>query len=274
MVNRTKSKAKERIRRVMDSIPSLKQESFDSPMFRGWRRDVEVAIAYTFGSSTRHGRDFAKIRFTPNVNRQDGRRITIRRNAYNKGLVEASVILASMMKEIDEYWVDQEQVAKTLQGSQHSTLSGSKRVFIVHGRDLGTRDMVARFLEVLELETVILQEQPNQGITIIEKFERHAQVGFAVVLFTPDDIGSVRDDMATSHFRARQNVIFELGYLISHLGRERVAVLYKGDEGEIEIPSDYSGILYTQMDDGGGWRFELIREMQSAGLDVDANKAM
>ena len=179
-----------------------------------------------------------------------------------------------MIDEIEEYWEDDEQAMATTEYAQMNEPIDLKKVFIVHGHDHGTRDMVARFIQQLELEPVILQEQPNRGLTVMEKFEQHAEVGFAVVLFTPDDIGSAKDNADTPRYRARQNVIFELGYLIRHLGRDRVAVLYKGDEGDIEIPSDYSGVLYTQMDDGGGWRFELIREMKSAGLDVDANKAM
>ena len=179
-----------------------------------------------------------------------------------------------MIDEIEEYWEDDEQAMAATENIEMNESVDLKKIFIVHGRDQGTMNTVARFIRDLELEPVILQEQPNQGLTIIEKFERHAQAGFAVVLFTPDDIGAVRDSAETPQFRARQNVILELGYLISHLGRGRVAVLYKGNEGDIEIPSDYAGVLYTPMDSGDGWKFELIREMKSAGVDVDANKAM
>lgn len=114
---------------------------------------------------------------------------------------------------------------------------------------------------------MILQEQPDQGRTIIEKFEQYAQVNFAVVLFTPDDVGGLEAENLRP--RTRQNVIFELGYFIGKLGRERVRVLVKGD---IEIPSDYSGVLYISLDDAGGWQMALFRELKSAGFDVDANR--
>ncbi len=164
------------------------------------------------------------------------------------GLDNAASILESMLDEIEDYWEDEEQEAAS-EIPQVDKPVDTKKVFIVHGHDHGTRDTVARFIQQLELEPVILQEQPNEGLTVIEKFERHIEVGFAVVLFTPDDIGSAKDDADTPRYRARQNVILELGYLIGHLGRGHVVVLYKGDEGDIEIPSDYAGVLYTQIDD-------------------------
>ena len=85
----------------------------------------------------------------------------------------------------------------------------TRKVFVVHGHDEDARHAVARFLEKLQLEPVILQEQPGQGCTIIEQFEEHARdVGFAVVLLTPDDLaGTAGEPPQTS--RARQNVIFE-----------------------------------------------------------------
>ena len=270
MVKLRKSTAIERLQRQLDAISTLQQQRFGSPEFTKWRRDTETAIRYTFGETSTQKEEFESIHYSSIIVADD----YLEQRAYEEGLNTAASFLASMIDEVKVYWDDEDEAEESLTTPQATTPNNSNKVFIVHGRDHGTRDMVARFIQQIELEPVILQEQPNQGLTIIEKFERHAQAGFAVVLFTPDDIGAVRDNVETPQFRARQNVIFELGYLIRHLGRDRVAVIYKGDEGDIEIPSDYSGVLYTQMDDGGGWRFELIREMKSAGLDVDANKAM
>ena len=118
---------------------------------------------------------------------------------------------------------------------------------------------------------MILDEQASQGKTIIEKFESHAQVRFAIALLTPDDTGSLSND-DTPRPRARQNVIFELGFFIGRLGRYRVCALTNG-EVEIEIPSDYSGVVYIPMDDGG-WKFGLVKELKAAGFNVDANLAL
>jgi hypothetical protein len=97
--------------------------------------------------------------------------------------------------------------------------STGSSVFVVHGHDEAAREQVARFVEKLRLSAVILHEQTNQGRTIIEKFESHADVGFAIVLLTPDDVGATKKDAANLKPRARQNVILELGYFVGKLGR-------------------------------------------------------
>ena len=128
---------------------------------------------------------------------------------------------------------------------------------------------MARFLKQLDLEAIILQEQPDQGLTIIEKFETYAsQVGFAVVLLTPDDLGGTASAPAQVS-RARQNVIFELGYFAGKLGRGRACLMRKG---AVEIPSDLHGVIYTDMDAADGWKLKLARELKAAGLKFDGDK--
>ena len=114
----------------------------------------------------------------------------------------------------------------------------------------------------------MLHEQPNQGKTIIEKFEKHADVDYAVVLFTPDDIGYPVDKLDQSRSRARQNVVLELGFFMGALGRHRVCVLHAGD---VELPSDYLGVLYLPLDASGAWRFLLAKEMKASGMQIDLN---
>lgn len=96
----------------------------------------------------------------------------------------------------------------------------SQKIFIVHGHDEGARQTVARFIERIGFKAIILSEQANQGRTVIEKIEAHGDVGFAVVLLTPDDIGG--KDADSLRPRARQNVLLELGYFIGLLGRKHV----------------------------------------------------
>ena len=139
----------------------------------------------------------------------------------------------------------------------------------MHGHDSLSKTEVARTLEKLGLEAIVLHEQPNEGKTIIEKFERDAsQVGFAVVLLTPDDIGYPKNKPDSKKARARQNVILELGYFCGVLGRSNVCVLFKGDT---EMPSDYLGVVYVRMEDSGAWRFNLAKELKQAGVPVDLN---
>lgn len=149
------------------------------------------------------------------------------------------------------------------------TLPDSREVFIVHGHDEALKGKVARFIQRLELTPIILEEQPNSGQTVIEKFEKHAgSIRFAVILLTPDDIGYSKDHPEEAKPRARQNAIAELGYFVHALGRRHVAVICMG---EIEIPSNFSGVLYLQAA-GDSWELKLAKEMKSSGLHVDLNK--
>lgn len=142
----------------------------------------------------------------------------------------------------------------------------SKRVFVVHGRDEEAKLRVARFLERLGLEAVILHEQANAGRTLIEKFEAFSNVGFAVIILTPDDVGAVREKADELEPRARQNVILELGFFLGKLGRERVCALKKGD---VVTPSDYDGVVYQPMDAADGWQALLARELRAANINIE-----
>ncbi|MGZ4856263.1 MAG: TIR domain-containing protein, partial [Candidatus Angelobacter sp.] len=157
-------------------------------------------------------------------------------------------------------------------------LESNRKIFIVHGHDHGMKETVARFLGKLGLEPIILHERPDQGRTIIEKFEEHADVAFAVALFSKDDLGSSSVDIQKStskpiesllNSRARQNVVFECGYFIGRLGRKRVAVLHADG---VEMMSDYSGVIYIPFDAGDDWRTRLFKELKAAGFNLDANK--
>jgi len=145
----------------------------------------------------------------------------------------------------------------------------NKNIFVVHGHDESAKESVARFIDKLGLRAIILQEQPKGGRTIIEQLEEHSDVGFAVVLMTPDDVGVSISETEEAKLRARQNVIFEFGYFLGKLERSKVRILRKGD---VEIPSDLQGVLYIPMDSAGAWRMELAKEIKNAGIDVDLNK--
>ncbi|MDU0736329.1 nucleotide-binding protein [Pseudomonas aeruginosa] len=186
-----------------------------------------------------------------------------------KNIIRSIALLRSAqgaLKEDLEYIQGQEPHVNT---PSPVDLGASRRVFVVHGHDEAALQGLARFLEKLGLEAIILREQPDQGRTIIEKFEASAsEVGFAVVLLTPDDLGGTVKS-GISDPRARQNVVFELGYFSGKLGRGRVCLLRKG---EIEIPSDLYGVIYTDMDSSDGWQTKLVRELKAAKLEFDANR--
>jgi len=128
---------------------------------------------------------------------------------------------------------------------------------------------VARYLEKLGFEAIILHEQASRGRTIIEKIEDHGEVGFAVVLLTPDDVGGANETELKP--RSRQNVILEPGYFIGRLTRSRVCALKRGN---VEVPSDFGGVVYTELDENGGWKTSLGKELEAAGFQIDSNMAM
>lgn len=161
------------------------------------------------------------------------------------------------------------------------------KAFLCHGRDLVTAAEVESFLEDGGVQVVILRDKPDAGQTIIEKFERNSNVNYAIVLLTPDDVGALRADTesahgdfealaGTLHHRARQNVIFELGFFLAKLERSRVVTLYRRDHGiPIELPSNYDGVQKIDMNDPvRPWRIELAREMSDAGIKLDLEKAL
>jgi predicted nucleotide-binding protein len=142
------------------------------------------------------------------------------------------------------------------------------KVFIVHGHDRTVLAEVARFLGKLDIESIILMEQPHGGRTLMEKLERNSDVAYAVVLCTADDFGRAEDEQELQQ-RPRQNVILELGYFIGSLGRGNLCVLR--EEG-LDMPSDFHGVGYHVLDATGAWQLSLAREMKAAGLPVDLNK--
>lgn len=147
-------------------------------------------------------------------------------------------------------------------------ISADGPVFVVHGSNLTRAEQVARMVErSTSRDAVILHEEASQGRTILEKFEHHAAAAsFAIVLLTADDEGrriGANDELQP---RGRQNVVFELGFFFSRLGRSRVVVLV---DPNVERPSDIDGLVYVALDDGGTWKQHLARELQTAHILVN-----
>ena len=141
------------------------------------------------------------------------------------------------------------------------------KVFIVHGRDNEAKQEVARFIERVGLTPIILHEQASSGKTIIEKIEHYSEeAGYAVVLYTACDHGrGINETKAPPKQRARQNVVFEHGYLMAKLGRENVCPLVKG---EIETPNDISGVVYVTLDTAGAWKTTIAKELKVSGYTL------
>jgi predicted nucleotide-binding protein len=190
------------------------------------------------------------------------------RQYFGEGKVQSVALLRQAISTLEDEIADQEPAGHAAPRAASSS-AHNRKIFVVHGREEGPREAIARFLERLGFEPIILHEQANQGRTVIEKVEDHSDVGFAVVILTPDDTGNLKGEAPQP--RARQNVLLELGYFIGKLTRRRVCTL---KVGELEIPSDWGGVVDEPYDAGGGWKRTLARELEAAEYEIDWNNVM
>lgn len=189
--------------------------------------------------------------------------------AWDSGKKEMLNLFNIMLEEFELF-----DKTKETNKVKKAELEFSNRIFIVHGHDGEMKQAVARTLDRLKLDPIILHEKPDKGRTIIEKITEYSDVNFAIALLSPDDYAYPKDQSPeNAKLRARQNVIFELGFFIGKLGRERVLILFREEEN-FEWPSDYKGVLYKPYDSSGNWRFELAKELKDCGYDVDVNKLL
>ncbi|WP_051756733.1 TIR domain-containing protein [Kitasatospora purpeofusca] len=145
-------------------------------------------------------------------------------------------------------------------------------IFLVHGRDHQARETVRGFLgRVTSRDVIVLDEEVGRGADILGKLLDHAQkASFAVVILTGDDEGGLAGASEVKP-RARQNVILELGLFIGLLGRSRVIALY---EPGVEIPSDFLGVTYVELDSNKGWRIPLAAELRAAGIEASIDRIL
>lgn len=265
------------ISRIQKRVDELEQfnvngirGSFD-PTLNALETSIEATLSAVFGNNTVQYKRYlgaSQIDYKAYFFGQNETPIGEIRGAVSRNREHAIVTLKQAIKDLQEELEHLPPEIPMARTSGKSSPSKNK-VFIVHGHDDAALEGLARFLEKLELEVIILKEQPNQGRTIIEKFEDSSdQVGYAIVLMTPDDLGAAVST-SSQNFRARQNVVFELGYFVGKLRRGCVCLLKKG---AVEIPSDLFGVVYTEMDAAGGWKQAIVQEMKAAKLSFDANK--
>ena len=253
LLNRQKAKAEE----------LLKQQNVSEDDIIAWRSTTTEVVIRAFGSHSRNVDEITAIIDIIYDHTTEHQAEMSRRENLSRSIK----VLESCIEQLEMFNPPAE--SKQVPMEKPTT---SLDVFVVHGREESKREAVARFLEKLNLRPVILHEQPSLGRTLIEKLEGQASVGFAVVILTGDDRGGPIEQATDAvQPRARQNVVFEHGYFIGRLGRKRVCALYQ--EG-VELPSDFAGVVYIPLDNGGGWRILLARELKEAGLPIDLNLAM
>lgn len=165
------------------------------------------------------------------------------------------------------------QIAPTEPVRLSSILPKTKKVFVVHGHDEIAKTGLEVFLHEIGLEPIVLHRQADVGLTVIEKFEKHSDVGYAFILLTPDEVAYLASDETKAdaerkkELRARPNVIFEFGYFIGKLGRSKVCCLYTG---AVSLPSDVNGMIYKRYDKSiEEVAYSVIKDLKASGYEVD-----
>ena len=242
---------KEKLQDLILEIDNLIGHAVTStvPGFLAWKTETERFLIKKFGKDSFEHQKFIETSFRPSIWTSQQELV----GACKNGLVATKLVFQSYLAEMSE-----EPEAKAIE-----TGNGRfDRVFIVHGHDGELKHAVARLVEKQDLQAIILSEQANKGKTIIEKFEENSG---AICLFTADDLGRAKAEKKNS-FRARQNVVFEAGYFMGKLGRDKVVIIA---ENGLEIPSDMQGIVYT---DKNNWEFDVLKELKAMGYPIDYNK--
>ena len=246
-------------RRINTVYNKEEEDSFNNER-RKWQQYVEELLKQSFSiPNNNYHKDFCETGqsfiFVPGQDYiQDERDEINKKIAYLESLIERMPLIPS-------------SVEASITPAETATKSKTNKVFIVHGHDTAVRAEVELLVKKLGYEPIVLFKQASGGKTIIEKLEEETNsVDFAIILYTACDFGRDKG-ISKEQPRARQNVVFEHGYLSAKLGRNHVCALV---EPGIEVPSDLAGVVYIQL--SGPWEYMTAKEMKQAGLDVDLNK--
>ena len=267
----TDTKAVETLNKLIYEIPQIERNSSEHTR---WLSNVLRVLDEKFGTDSQYS---TTIRAFPWKETASGiysayhyqsERERDHQNAFCRQMEQAKGIILSAIDALTEKLEESEiDAAQENKGTSFGAFD-SKKVFVVHGHNETIKQTVARTLENIGLIPVILAEQPDKGRTVIEKFENEGNdVGFAVVLLTADDKGR-KNKARTMQSRARQNVVFEMGYFMALLGRERVMLLLQSG---VEEPSDLKGVVYTPLDKDGVWKYRLVKELKGQGYNVSSD---
>lgn len=243
---------------ILDELDKLKfrdETARDALMKR-----TAMLLRRICGEKSEYTLELGRIRFHPMY----GYSAADNKNTTWKSAVGKLRNLINTIKEEMELFEGNQKVASSI-STENSASPGC--VFVAHGHDEELKQAAARTLEQLGLDPVILHEKPNKGRTIIEKFDDHTKVEFAVVLLSADDVMQSANGLGNT-YRARQNVIFELGFFLGRLGRQNVVAIYRPHES-FEMPSDYSGVLFIEYDTSGIWRNKLAKELKACGYSIN-----
>lgn len=236
-----------------------KRVDSSSPEFKAWFSKSKTLLQGKFGKDSFQFEDFTERDFTcyaislkrtGGIDWQIDHEPSIKK--CREGLLKTKSVYESYLNDMKE------------DDSINTTSLDKSKIFIVHGHDGGLKSEVARLIEKQGISAIILSEKTNTGQTIIEKFEKHSNVGAAVLLFTADDVGKAKNGSKLAP-RTRQNVVLETGYFMAKLGRKNIIIIY--EEG-VELPSDINGMGYTNK---SNWEVDLLKELKGIGYNIDLN---
>jgi predicted nucleotide-binding protein len=187
-------------------------------------------------------------------------------NSILKGKVKGAYLCTEKFLSLTERTLAPFQSAKSA--------SDRRRIFVVCGKDDEMKQAITNALTKLWLVPVVMCEEPSQGRKIVERFANYKDVGFAVVLLSPDDFAYAKEDSPTKRrLQPGQDVVFELGFLLGRLGEDKVLVFCK-ECANFSGPTDFEGIKVTAFDDRDSWKLALIRELTNNGYAVDAARIL
>jgi predicted nucleotide-binding protein len=254
---------------IRPQVVSLKYKDYQA--IDAIRKKLEMYIGKIFGMASSYKDTLKKISLSPSIS-FSGMPESAYYESWESGKNKIVNLIDTMLEDISLSELENSSNNKQLVAV--AAVKHNNNIFIVHGHNEEMKASVARVLEKISLNPIILHEQANQGKTIIEKFTDHSEVGFSIVLLSADDYGySIKQEPEEGKLRARQNVILELGYFIGKLGRNRVIALVE-TASNFEFPSDYQGVIYIPYDKDGNWKFSILKELKACGYDVDANKLL
>lgn len=230
-----------------------------SPEWVAWRARVSGAVTALFGDQS-----------APAKMLHQGERVSVLRNEADHYELAKSYYMGALRAALEV--LDEDTFGEIKGGETKGPLNYSNRVFVVHGRDESAKQQLEIFLAEIGLEPVVLHRETDGGRTLIEKFEHYADVGYAFILLTPDEIAYVSnedgnsDDERLKERRARPNVIFEFGYFVGKLGRHRTCCLLKEP---VVVPSDLNGLVYKSFNGSvEEIGYAIIKELRAAGYKL------
>lgn len=241
-----------KLNEILESAKALKYK--DEKTLDSIKRKIELYNNTIFNKARNYGKQARNMSFCA-ISRHCSEEL---KYSYWVSEQEKLINLIEAMKE--DYEMTNNNISTTQEKSNN-------KVFIVHGRNDEKLNEVELFVRRIGLEPIILKEQASEGKSIIEKIEAYSDVAFAIVLYTACDVGKYKNDKDLLP-RARQNVVFEHGYMVAYLKRENVIAII---ENGVDIPGDWSGVVYTTFNEN--WRQKTMKEMEAAGLSFNWSKA-